>query len=78
MNGSTNLLYDYLRKDPKNLKVISRIVEIWRELGQTDKMFTIVEDYISNYFNKETIDTANLFQITKIYENFTTLVICGV
>ena len=31
-------------------------------------MFKIVEDYISNYFNKETIDSANFSQITEIYE----------
>ena len=68
LNGSTKLLYDYLRKDPKNLKIISRIVGIWCELGRTDKMFKIVEDYISNYFNKETIDSANFSQITEIYE----------
>ncbi|MBE7445034.1 MAG: glycosyltransferase [Planctomycetia bacterium] len=68
LNSSIKLLYNYLRKDPHNLNVISRIVEIWSELGRTDKIFKIVEDYISTCGNNETIDSTNVSQVTDIYE----------
>lgn len=43
------ILFVYLRKDPKNLKLVLRIIDIWYALGRVDKVFEIVEDYTGKY-----------------------------
>jgi hypothetical protein len=51
------ILFTYLRKDPKNLKLVLRIIDIWYALGRVDKVFEIVEDYIDKHKGNNNIDT---------------------
>lgn len=66
LNDVARLLYTCLRKEPKNLNLISRIIEIWHELGRTDKMFAIVENYFSTYFEKTTMSNMDYTKINAI------------
>lgn len=50
------ILFTYLRKDPKNLKLVLRIIDIWYALGRVDKVFEIVEDYIGKHKGNNNID----------------------
>lgn len=69
LNGSIKSLYGYLEKNPKNLTILTRITEIWRELGRLDKILDILENYMLN-------DTSMLMddkvrsQIKDIYEKY--------
>jgi tetratricopeptide (TPR) repeat protein len=40
-------LYGYLNKSPKDLRLVIRIIELWNEMGQIDKILEILEDYIA-------------------------------
>ena len=48
LNSSVKLLYGYLRKNPNSVTIITRIAEIWAELGRLDKALEILENYISD------------------------------
>ena len=48
LNSSVKLLHGYLKKNPNSVTIITRIAEIWGELGRLDKALEILENYISN------------------------------
>ncbi|MCF6154444.1 MAG: hypothetical protein E3K36_04160 [Candidatus Brocadia sp.] len=66
LNDVAKMLYAFLNKDPQNLTLISRIIDIWYELGRTDKMFAIVENYFSNYCKKTTMGNMDCSLIKEI------------
>lgn len=68
LNDVAKLLYTFLKKDPQNLTLISRIIDIWYELGRIDKMFEVVEYFISNYSDKTKINNTNRDRLVEIYK----------
>jgi tetratricopeptide (TPR) repeat protein len=60
------ILFTYLRKDPKNLKLVSRIIDIWYELGRVDKVFELLEDYIYKQNGNGKVDNAINSTLNKI------------
>lgn len=48
LNNWIETIYSYLRKNPKDIRLFLRMVEIWHELGRIDKIFEITEYYINN------------------------------
>ncbi len=49
LNSWIEILFDHLRKNPENLNCLLRIIQIWDELGRTDKILEITEDYVSHF-----------------------------
>ena len=49
LNGWLSMLTTYHRKDPKNINLLLRIIEVLHELRRTDKAFELVNDYNSKY-----------------------------
>lgn len=71
LNDVARLLYTCLRKEPKNLTLLSRIIGVWHELGRLDKMFEVVEYYLSNHSVKtktNNTDHDRLVEICKILQ----------
>jgi tetratricopeptide (TPR) repeat protein len=56
LHGWVEALNACLRKDTKNLKLILRIIEIWHELGRTDKIFEIIDDYCNKHLGENIPD----------------------
>jgi len=67
------ILFGYLQKDPKNLKLVSRIIDIWYELGRVNKVFEIIDDYIGKYSEKRNIDNALVPALDKISKHLKTV-----
>jgi len=42
-----DILFSYLRKDPKNFDLVTRIAGIFNEMGRSDKIFELINDYLS-------------------------------
>lgn len=68
LNDVAKLLYTFLKKNPHNLTLISRIIEVWYELGRIDKMFEIVEDYLSNHFHRRKLHNTAHDWLAEIYK----------
>jgi tetratricopeptide (TPR) repeat protein len=66
LNDVAKLLYTFLKKDPQNLTLISRIIDVWYELGRVDKMFEVVEYFISNYSDKTRINYTSHDRLAEI------------
>jgi tetratricopeptide (TPR) repeat protein len=64
------LLYNYLRKDSTNLKLVLRIVELLNEQGRMNEALEVFEHFISNIKDKNIKDKEIYFEITKTYEWF--------
>ncbi|RJQ52208.1 MAG: hypothetical protein C4526_08620 [Nitrospiraceae bacterium] len=52
LNGWLGMLMSCLKKDPKNINLISRIVAILHELGRTGNSLELVSDYTGKYGNE--------------------------
>lgn len=64
-------LFFCLRANPKDINLVLRIVEIWNELGKTDKVVELMDNYTANYFNKYDLDHAVQARLADIYDNLT-------
>ena len=60
------ILFSYLQKDPKNLKLVSRIIDIWYALGRVDKVFELLEDYIYKHNGNGKVDNTINSTLNKI------------
>ncbi len=60
-------LHNYLKLEPKNLKLVIRMIDIWRETGRTDKIVEILEDYVHKHLAIENIDNTMRLTIIDIY-----------
>lgn len=66
-NNWLEMLYICLRKDPGNLNLVLRIIQIYDELGRIDKIFEIVDEYTSKYFNGNTSEE-HVQAIKEVYD----------
>jgi tetratricopeptide (TPR) repeat protein len=69
LNGWVEILFANLRKDPRNLKLVLRIIDIWYELGRVDKIFELIEDYINKHKGNGNIDNTMSSTLSKINSN---------
>jgi tetratricopeptide (TPR) repeat protein len=60
------VLYSYLERDPANTMLIMRIAEVWDELGRTDKILELMENYFS-LNRKEDISGKDISALKEIY-----------
>jgi len=60
------ILFTYLKKDPKNMELVWRIIDIWYELGRVDKVFEIIENYIDKHKENGNLDNAIRSALNKI------------
>ncbi len=68
LNDWLEKMYFYLRKDPKNINLILRTVEILSELGRMDKAFELVHDYSYRYRNN-LINNEELSSLKELYNH---------
>lgn len=61
------ILFTYLKKDHKNIKLILRIIDLWYTLGRVDKVFELLEDY--TYKQNGTVDNTLNSTLSKIYKD---------
>jgi len=73
LNEWIEVLFAYLRKDPRNLKLVLRIIEIWHELGRVDKVFEIIEDYIGKYNGNGSTDNSMDSSLIEIFKHLQTV-----
>jgi len=66
-NGLIEPLYVCLRKDPKNIKVVLRIIGIWNGLGRIDKIVEIIEDFIDSNIEEGSLDYRIFPSIRDVY-----------
>lgn len=69
LNKWIEILYANLIKNKKDIRLIVRIIQIWHELGRVDKIFEILEDYISKY-PKEAYEDSTLTPVFKELYNY--------
>ncbi|MFQ5750724.1 MAG: glycosyltransferase [bacterium] len=67
LDGWQHKLHEFLSKKPADIRLLRRIIEILQELGRIDRIFEIVENYISRYLEKTDIDNATIFFLNSIY-----------
>ncbi len=60
------ILFTYLKKDPKNMKLVLRIIDIWYALGRVDKVFELLEDYIYKQNGNGKVDNTINSTLNKI------------
>ncbi len=66
LNNMVCVLYSCLKRNPKDIRLIIRIIEIWHELGRLDPVLELVEDYLENVNVKE-LDNDTFRLIIEIY-----------
>lgn len=63
-----DFLYDCLRRVPQNSALVLRIVDIWNKLEREEKVFEILEQYISNCKMANQFDNTALSLIDNVYD----------
>ncbi|MCF6154443.1 MAG: hypothetical protein E3K36_04155 [Candidatus Brocadia sp.] len=69
LNFWVDALFICLKANPKDINLIKRIIEIWDELGRTDKILEILEDYTTNHYREHKTNGSIQQYITDICNN---------
>lgn len=52
LNSNVEKLFTWIRKNPSDYRLVSRVIEIWDTLGRKDKVSVLLKDYDGRYANK--------------------------
>jgi tetratricopeptide (TPR) repeat protein len=69
LNSWVEALFICLKANPNDINLMKRIIDIWNELGRTDKILEILEDYINNHFKESETNGSIQRYFTDIYNN---------
>lgn len=69
LNSWVEALFICLKANPKDINLIKRIIDIWEELGRTDKILEILEDYTNNHFKESETNGPIQQYFADIYNN---------
>jgi tetratricopeptide (TPR) repeat protein len=66
LNSYNEVLYTYLNRNPKDMRLIHRITAIWDELGRADKILELVENYVYEHMDGN-ISVEDITALNNIY-----------
>lgn len=67
LNSWAEVLFTCLRTTPKDINLVKRIIDIWDNLGRTDKMVEIVDNYTTHYYKQSEMNGSEKRHLTDIY-----------
>lgn len=66
LNGYAEIIFGYLKKDPGNINLVMNTANMWSEIGRSDRIFQLVEDFMKHHFNPSDADVKAV--LSQLYE----------
>lgn len=68
LNGMIDSLYSCLKKNPRDIRLLYRIIGVWNELGRIDRIIEIFSDYLASCDGTEGQDEETASILSDIYK----------